>query len=129
MILFIWIGLVYLIMVALVNLLCRSYKCSKKFFGWRKTWEFSLDFLEGSFFQSMVCTSVSMQSLYLVAYLSTSDKFSIANHMTVFFVLVLFLSLIVYFTIFRMPKLVALSILKQRRKQHKYIEGARKKFK
>ena len=45
--------------------------------------------------------------------------------MTVFFVLVLFLSLIAYFTIFRMPKLVALNILKQRRKQHKYIEGAR----
>ena len=63
MILFIWIGVACLILVALVNLLCRSYKCSKKFFGWRKAWEFSLGFLEGSFFQSMVCASVSMQSL------------------------------------------------------------------
>ena len=51
-----------------------------------------------------------------MAYLNASDKFSIANHMTVLFVLILFLSLIIYFTGFRMPKLASLNILKQRRK-------------
>ena len=115
-ILFIWIGTVYLTLVILVFFLCRSYRCSKKFFGVRNAWERSLGFLEGIFFEAMVCVSVSMRAFDYMAYLNLSDKFSIANQMTVLFILVLFLGLITYFTVFRMPKLVALNIVKQRRK-------------
>ena len=78
----------------------------------KNAWERSLGFLEGIFFEAMVCVSVSMRAFDYMAYLNSSDEFSIANQMTVLIILFLFLGLITYFTVFRMPKLVALNIVK-----------------
>ena len=64
--------------------------------------------MEGTIFETMVCVSVSMRSFEYFEYLNSSDKFSIANHMIVLLIVVLFIGLILYFTVFRMPKLVAL---------------------
>ena len=49
--------------------------------------------------------------------------------MIVLLVLVLFVSLITYFTVFKMPKLVSLYVFKQRKKRYEYIMAARSSFK
>ena len=119
-ILFIWIGVVYIILVAVMNMLCRGLSCTKKLFSPLKTWYSSLGFMEGVLFETMVCVSVSMRSFALFEYLNTADKFSIGNHVVVLLLLILFFGLITYFTIFRMPKLAAMHVKLKRdqRKEH-----------
>ena len=107
-ILFIWIGVAYLAIVVLFYFVCKTFRYREKLFNARKSWESSLGFLEGTIFETMVCVSVSMRSFEYFEYLNSSDKFSIANHMIVLLIVVLFIGLILYFTVFRMPKLVAL---------------------
>ena len=61
-ILFIWVLTVYIAIVALVHYFFRKFKYRKKLFDANKTWESSLGFLEGVFFETIVCLSVSMLS-------------------------------------------------------------------
>ena len=61
-ILFMWLGAVYLGLVFLLFLICKNFQCRKKFFRPLKAWDRTLGFLEGTFFESMICVSVSMRS-------------------------------------------------------------------
>lgn len=81
-ILFLWIGLIYLTIVAIVALVRRKTACKFKpsWFRTMRAVDRTLGFLQGTFFETMVCTSVSMRSFEYFQYLNAADKFSIANH-------------------------------------------------
>ena len=128
-ILFLWIGASYLLLVALITFLRRRHNWKCKKFDAKKAWDSTLGFLEGIFFESMVCVSVSFRLFDYYDYLNSSDKFSIANHMVVLVVMACFVSLITYFTVFKMPKLVALHTLGQRQKKQENLQSVRKTFK
>ena len=109
--LYIWICVIYLIIVGLIKLLWRQRKFQCKTKICKKlchpiyAWFIVLGFLEGSFFELMVCISISMRSFSVFRYLVRIDHFSIACHMLIFLVVTLFVIFVAYFTIFRMPKL------------------------
>ena len=63
----------------------------------------------------MVSLSVSMKMFEMWEYTNGADRFSIANAIIVFVVLILFILMVAYFTLFRMNKLRALYILKKRK--------------
>ena len=70
-----------------------------------KAWDSCLGFMLGTFFETMVCVSVSMRSFEMFDFLNHSDKFSLVNHMLVTIITVLFVGIITFFTLFRLPKL------------------------
>ena len=114
-----WIGFVYLLVVAFVSYLRRRLNCQQRKYKWFdawKAWDTCISFMQGTFFEVLVCVSVSMRSLALFDYLNYQDKFSIANHMLVTVSLVLFAGNITYFTFFRLPKLAALCAYEHRNK-------------
>ena len=61
----------------------------------------------------MVCLSVSMKIFTIYDYLNEADKFNIVNQLFVAVLMLLFIALITYFTIFRMSKLSALFRINQ----------------
>ena len=121
-ILFIWIGFVYLLLVALVSFLRRRLNWKHKYFDSMKAWYSSLEFMQGTFFEILVCVSVSMKTFGFFDYLNPADKFSIANHLLVLVLTVLFMGMITYFTLFRLPKLAALYEYEHRIKKKKNID-------
>ena len=64
--------------------------------------------MQGTFFEVIVCLSVSMRSFEIYEYLNAADKFSIANQIVVLAITVCFIFFISYFTLFRLRKLHAI---------------------
>ena len=68
-------------------------------------WYSALDFLQGTFFEVMVCLSVGMEIFTYKEYLNLSDYFAIGNQMFVLAVMTFFIGVIIYFSCSIVPKL------------------------
>ena len=122
----IWLGCLFIIIVLAIAYL-RKYKgcCADskigKYFNLLKAWYITLGFLQGTFFEVMICLSVSMRIFTIYEYLNAADKFNIANQLFVSIIMLLFILLISYFTLFRMSKLRALNILNKMENHKNHI--------
>ena len=102
-----WIGSLYLLFVALRHKFCKK-KCRGKYKP-IDAWDSTLALLTGTFFEVILCLSVSMKMFSMWEYLKAGDKFSIANQMVVCVVMVLYILLSIFFVLCRAPKLVSLN--------------------
>ena len=129
--LFFWAWFIYIILVALISCKRRrlQLKQKHKYFDAMKAWDSCLNFLQGTFFEAMVCVSVSMKQFAIFDFLNSSDKFSMVNHLLVTIIMVLFVGLITFFTLFRLPKLAELYDHTYRQKKKEHLNKARQTFK
>lgn len=97
----IWIGGPYLIFVALRHVCCKN-KCVGKYQP-IDAWDSTLAFFAGTFFEVMVCLSVSMRMFTFYEYLNGADKFAIANQMIVCVPMLITIFLSVFFAFCRAP--------------------------
>ena len=106
---FLWCGFIYILIVTAVYY--KGVKCKprvqKLCCGPWVAWNTTIGFLEGTFFEVMVCVSVSMRMLTFLEYLNDVDRFSIANQFVMAFILLALLCYILYFSIVKVPLLVA----------------------
>ena len=108
---FMWIGTLYLIAVAIKNTFCKKSCRGKRMRDCCRpldAWYSALGFLSGTFFEIMVCLSVSMKMLGMLEFLNSYDKFSIANQLVTCLIMVLYIFFSVFFALCRAPKLVKL---------------------
>ena len=125
--LFFWIGALLLICVGVYWLFRHSCQhwLIKKLFSPLTAWVVTLSFLQGTFFEVMISSSISFRMFEIYEYLNAADKFSIANQLLVLIVMTLFCSLIIYFTIFRMPKLCGIYRVKSLTKNKARLQTVR----
>ena len=105
---FFWLGAIYLIMVLIAKVLNKQSCCCKKVpnsFSPLYAWYTSLDFLQGIFFEVMICLSVGFKMIEYRDYLNSADYISIYNQLAVFLIMIFFIGLITYFTYRVIPKL------------------------
>ena len=103
-----WIGVLYLIMAVGYRVLdCKGkYEKLNKYMSFMDPyylWDKILSFFVGTFFEVMICVSISMRMFKIWDYLNSSDKFCIANQLIVLCVMIVFVGYITFFTFFRMP--------------------------
>ena len=130
----VWVGFLYILIVGILSFLKQKcglqchFKMCKAPCNPTNAWFFIISFIEGTFFELMVCISVSVRSLTLMKYLKRVDYFSIANHFIIFIVVALFVIFVAYFTVFRMPKLQIFYLKELREKNAKILNEARENF-
>ena len=96
------------IILIIVALLYQFFNCcpccsnwAKKTFEMRKVRNDSLNFIHGTFFEIMVCVSVSMKMLKYDKYLNTPDLVSVGLQFFFAAILCLYVLFVTYFTIFK----------------------------
>ena len=100
------------ILFILIVLIITTTKCkcptkwAKRTFTKKQACLNSIDFINGTFFEILVCVSVSTFMLYISEYLNVSDKVSLVLMGTFFLILVANVLYILYFTFLQAPKWV-----------------------
>ena len=94
-----------------------------------KAWYSCLNFIQGTFFEAIVCVSVSTRSFDIFEYLNASDKFSIVNQLIITIIMVIFVGFIIFFTFLRLPQLADLYDHEYRQKKKDHLDKARQLFK
>ena len=77
----------------------------------------------------MVSLSVSMKMFEMWQYTNDADRFSIANAVIVLVILLIFIFMVAYFTLFRMNKLRALYVLDKRETNKAVLESLHNSWK
>ena len=86
-ILFIWIGSIliligFILWLKGISTATITGKCGKKFvekFAPLRVWDTCIGFIQGTFFEAIVCVSVSMKMFEIAEFLNSADYFSIVN--------------------------------------------------
>lgn len=80
---------------------CCKCKCRRvqKYFSFKNVSKGSLEFVHGTFFELLVCTSISMAMLQYAASFTASDTFSVVMQMLFALVLCVYVLTATYFTI------------------------------
>ena len=66
----------------------------------------ALNFIQGTFFEIILCTSVGMKMVSMLEYLNGSDKVAIACQTVAAFILMCFVIFVLYFTLVEGPRMV-----------------------
>ena len=126
-----WIGLVYILIVALL-VCCRAKVGNNRCRGCLTpftAFSTAIGFMLGTFFEVLVCLSVSMSMFEIWEFLNASDKFSIANQLVVVIPVVAVTLYGAFFALFRAPKLVALRKFEKLEKNKENLDSIRQNFK
>ena len=108
---FFWMGAVFLIIVLINKVLNKMtgrrccFKWFQNIFSPIHAWYSSLDFLQGIFFEVMICLSIGFRMIEYREYLNSADYISIYNQSVVLLIMIFFISLIMYFTYRVIPML------------------------
>ena len=66
----------------------------------------ALTFVQGTFFEILLCASIGMKMFTMLEYLNEADKVAICCQMVCAFVLLSFVAFVFYFTLVEVPKIV-----------------------
>ena len=126
-IIIVWVGVLFILLAAMVF----SFKCKIKFKWLRNqlkplsVWYSILGFFQGTFFELLICLSVSMKVMENSEFFNGPDKFSVTNQMIVAFGLMVFIGFVTYFTIFVMPKVYFVYVSDKLFEQEEKIDETR----
>ena len=103
------VGLAYILLMIVL----RAFKCNQKCKTIDKIsaplglFHKALNFIQGTFFEIILCTSVGMKMVSMLEYLNGSDKVAIACQIVAAFILMCFVIFVLYFTLVEGPRMVS----------------------
>ena len=127
---YMWFGAVYILVVLVLHRLkVKCYSWLKDSFSLTYTWESTILFLQGTFFEVMVSLTISMTMFELWEYLTLGDKISIVNQLAVAVIMVAFILFVTYFSVFKIRKIITLKKVSDQEKNDEIIQKVRSEFK
>ena len=106
------LGLAYILIMSLLRCFgCRIFDKMSAPIG---LFHSALGFMQGTFFEIILCASVGMQMLTMMEYLNQADKVAIGCQLLAALVLLSFILFVLYFTWFAGPRMVVQNQVKRR---------------